>query len=149
MKDVITDLCERMDTLRTRYAVVHRAEFLAAPPYIPMAEALAQALASGEPAPSAVTIARTLIDPCEMDRAIFWGTPLGQLMFLAGCYGRETCTQTVAASVLSMTRQGVSWMVKEGKLPAAEYPGVYVEDVRKVLVKRLARLALDGDVKQV
>lgn len=148
MKDVISDLCDRMDLIRLRYAVVFRpgaAAIRAAPPYIPMAEALARGLLAEDA--NAIQIARTLVDPADADRAEFWGTPLGQLMFNAGAYPKKTCTQATAAAVLGCSRQWVSAMVSDGKLCVAMPRGVFVDEVRAVLKSRLNRLAVDRIVK--
>lgn len=145
MKDVISDLCDRMDLLRLRYGVVFRSGTLPPPPYIPMAEALSRGLIREDPA--AITTAQSLIDPTEMDRPSFWGTPLGRLMFMAGGFPGDTCTQTAAAEVLSCSRQWVCAMVADGKLTAAMGRAVFVEQVRQVLKNRANRLEIDKAVK--
>lgn len=146
-KDVIGDLCDRMDLLRLRYNVVFNrmAQAVPAPPYIPLAEALMQGLAEGHP--HALTMARTLVDPGDLEGSAFWGTPFGQLLFLAGGYTPGyggSCSQTVAAAVLGCSRQWVSAMVAEGKLSSTGDRRVLVDQVRDVLRKRIDRL-----VKQV
>jgi hypothetical protein len=137
-KTVITDLCERLDLLRLRYGIVFQTLSPAVPPFIPMAEAISRGLAAEDRA--AVQITRALVDPTEMDRAEFWGTPLGRLLFLARGYVSGTCTQTVAAAVLDCSRQWVSAMVAEDKLTAAHDRGVYAEEVHKILKSRIDRL---------
>lgn len=144
-KDVITELCERMDLLRLRYAILFRVENPATPPFVPMAEALARGLLSEDT--NAIQITRTLVDPGELHRPDFWGTPLGRLLFLAGGYGQESCTQAVAAQVLSCSRQWVSAMVTEEKLGSTDDRGVFVDQVRMVVKHRADRLKVDRSVK--
>jgi hypothetical protein len=150
MKDTITDLCERLDLLRLRYNIAFGIIGLpaaAARPYIPMAEAISRGLLDADPA--AMNITRALVDPAEMYRPEFWGTPLGRLLFAAGGFPQQTCTQTVAAVVLGCSRQWVSAMVAEEKLTPADGRGVQVEQVRQVLKNRANRLLIDKTVKQV
>lgn len=145
-ESVITDLCERMDVLRLRYNIVFypkAAATPAAPPYIPLAERVFKGLVDGDPA--AATIARSIVGYAEMGRTDFWGTPLGKLMFVGGCFPSKSCSQTVAAAVLGCSRQWVSAMLAEGKLSAAEYRGVYVDEVRRVLAERAKRLGTDAN----
>ena len=145
-KSVVTDLCERMDTLRLRYNLVFNGQSAPdAPPYIPMAEALAKGLTDSDPA--AVNIARAVVGFDQLVRAEFWGTPLGRLLFAAGGFPSDMCSQSVAAAVLSCSRQWVSAMLAEGKLTPAEWRSVRVDEVRKMLTERAARLGLDGIVK--
>lgn len=145
-KSPVTDLCERMETLRLRYNLVFNTEATPdAPPYIPMAEALVKGLADGDPA--AVNIARAVVGFTELSRPEFWGTPLGRLMFAGGCFPSDQCSQATAALVLSCSRQWVSAMLAEGKLTQAEWRGVYVHEVRQMMRLRAARLNLDGVVK--
>lgn len=145
-KGPVADLCERMDTLRLRYNLVFNAQVTpAAPPYIPMAEALVQALTIGDPA--AVNVARAVVGFDQLTRSEFWGSPLGRLLFAAGGFPSEMCSQSVAAAVLSCSRQWVSAMLAEGKLTPAEWRSVRVDEVRKMLTERAARLGLDGIVK--
>lgn len=148
MKDTVTDLCERLDLMRLRYNIafgIIGLPAIAAPPYIPMAEAIGRGLLNADP--GAMNVTRALVDPAEMDRPEFWGTPLGRLLFTAGGFPREACTQTVAAAVLGCSRQWVSAMVAEEKLAAADDRGVYVEQVRQVLKSRANRLEIDRTVK--
>jgi hypothetical protein len=143
-KDPIADLCERMDTLRLRYAIVFNppGTLPAAPPYIPMAETIMRGLADQDS--HAATVAKSIVGYAEMSRSEFWGTPLGRLMFVGGCFPTESCSQTVAAAVLNCSRQWVSAMVAEGKLTSAEFRGVLVSELRFMLAERAKRLGLTG-----
>lgn len=144
-KDPIADLCERMDTLRLRYTIVFAGpvaeQIPGAPPYIPLAETIAQGLADQDS--YAATVAKSVVGYAEMTRAEFWGTPLGRLMFAGGCFPGEQCSQTVAAYVLSCSRQWVSAMLAEGKLTPADFRGVLVSEVRVMLAERAKRLGLN------
>lgn len=141
MKEVITDLCDRMALLHNRYDVVFR---MTGPgphrPYIPLADFLLAGL-RGE-APSAVSIARALVDPADLDVPEFWATPLGQEMFAAGCYQDEAVTQSCAAGVLGVSRQRIHQMVGSGAIrsesgvnPAARM--VHAGDVRDLLKAKI------------
>lgn len=140
MTEVLKDLCERMDLLHLRHAIVFDkdAEFRAGPPYIPMAEALVKGLAAGDT--NAATVAKSIIGMAEMQRSEFWGTPLGRLMFAGGCFPSRTCSQAVAAAVLACSRQWVSAMLAEGKLTPADWKGVRVDEVRTMLAERAKRV---------
>lgn len=137
-KDVIADLCERLHVLRLRYQVVFHIATPANPPYIPMAESLGRGLLDGDR--DAMVHVRTLIDPTEMERPAFWGTPLGRLLFASGGYGSSTCTQATAAAVLDCSRQWVSAMVREEKLTRAMGGAVYVGELKRILQDRVDRL---------
>jgi hypothetical protein len=141
-KDPIADLCERMDTLRLRYTIVFTSpvaeQVPAAPPYIPLAETIAQGLADQDA--YAATVAKSVVGWAEMTQPTFWGTPLGRLMFTGGCFPSAVCSQTVAAVVLGCSRQWVSAMLAEGKLTPAESRGVLVAEVQIMLAERAKRL---------
>jgi len=148
MKDTITDLADRLAMLHIRAQVVlghfssdevdwfpvdHAANF-----YREAAAMLEGGLREGHP--DAIGKVRAVVDPGDLDRAELWGTPLGRLLFTAGGYTGETCTQTVAASVLGCSRQWVNAMVAEHKLASAADRGVYVAQVRGMLKARIDRL---------
>lgn len=141
-KDPIADLCERMNALHLRYAIVFGGTVVdrvpAAPPYVALAVPLMRGLADGDV--QAVTIAKAVVGYAEMAQTEFWGTPLGRLMFVGGCFPADQCSQTVAAAVLECSRQWVSAMLAEGKLSAADFRGVYVDEVRKILAERAKRV---------
>lgn len=143
MKDPVTDLTDRLALLRVRYEVAFHSPFALPGPVGPLAATLEEGLRNGMD--TAVRMARAVVDPAEMDRAEFWGTALGRLMFAAGGHSGQVCTQATAAAVLGCSRQWVSAMVAEGKLAQAER-GVFVEQVREVLVRRAKRV-LDDTVK--
>jgi hypothetical protein len=150
MTDIITDLCERMHVLHLRHLVVFEPSHPAdggrvIDMYVPRAEALVRGLIDSDHA--AVVIVRSLVDPGDMGEPTFWGTPLGRLLFCAGGYERQTCTQTEAAAVLGCSRQWISAMVGEGKLDAAEGRRVRVDQVCGVLKARADRLGVDAIVK--
>lgn len=140
MKDTITDLYDRMALLHNRYTVVFQTPpaMAALEPQFASAVLLDEALRGG--AEKAVQVTRAVVDPADLDRAEFWGTPLGRLLFTAGGYTGETCTQTVAAGVLGCSRQWVNAMVAERKLASAADRGVYVAQVRGILKARIDRL---------
>lgn len=138
MKDSVTDLCERMDMLRLRYLLVFNEITTEPIDYTPLAEGIVRGLAEGDA--TAVTLARAAVDMAEAERSEFWSTPLGRLMFVAGAWPKEGCTQATAAAVLGCSRQWVSAMVAEGKLSGGVVGGVYAEEVRKMLQARAARL---------
>jgi hypothetical protein len=154
MKNITTDLAARLALLHTRAQVVlgrfpaepadrlpadHASSF-----YRDAAAMLEAGLREGNP--DAIGKVRAVVDPADMDRSDFWGTPLGRLLFVAGGFGAETCSQAIAAGVLGCSRQWVSAMVSEGKLNAAPR-GVYVEQVQGVMQARAKRLSLDTPVK--
>lgn len=115
MKDIVTDLCDRMAMLHNRYDVVFATPTApAAPPYIPNAEALARGLRGR--VRQAVSITRALVDPGDMERPEFWATELGQLLFAAGGYQSATVSQAMAAALLGVSRQRVGQLVQTGKL---------------------------------
>lgn len=155
MKDTITDLADRLAMLHTRAQVVlgdfssdevdwlpadHAAHF-----YRDAAAILAAGLREGHP--DAIGKVRAVVDPADLDRPEFWGTPLGRLLFVAGGFTGETLTQTGAAGLLGCSRQWVNAMVAEGKLAPAADRGVYAEQVREVLKARVERLKVDAPVK--
>ncbi len=143
-KDTITDLCERLHMLWLRYNVVFREPTHASPPYIPMAESLARGLLAEDK--GAVVVTRSLVDLADTDRAEFWATPLGRLLFVAGGYGDETLTQSVASALLGCSRQWVHALVVKGDLdsfPVDSKPGVrrvLVDQVRPLVKAKLDRL---------
>lgn len=148
LKTVADDIAARLALLHTRYQVVmgqftaddatrlpvdHAAGF-----YAEAAAYLEQGLREGHP--DAVAKVRAVVDPGDLARPEFWGTHLGRLLFIAGGYREETCTQTMAALLLACSRQWVSAMVAEGKLSPAVDRGVYASQVRGVLLARAARV---------
>lgn len=142
MNEPVKDLCNRMALLHVRYDVVFREPTPANPPYIPLAEALESGLRGD--VPEAVRIARGVVDPADLERPGFWATPLGRLMFSAGCFKGETVTQAFAAGVLGCSRQWVHQMLDSGvlrpglmELPPRE---VRAGDVRVELRAKLDRL---------
>lgn len=153
MKDPITDLADRLALLHTRHQVVlggfpaDEADRLPADHAVNFYRDAAAYLLLGlqEEHPDSIGKVRAAIDPAEMDRSEFWATPLGRLMFVAGAYRGETCTQATAAAALGCSRQWVSAMVAEEKLDRVA-GGVPVEQVRSVLKHRADRL-LVKDVK--
>jgi hypothetical protein len=138
MKDTVKDLCDRMALLHIRFAVVFGTPRPANPLLVSLAEALEAGLRAADP--DAIAKVRGVVDPGDLSGTGFWATPLGRLLFAAGGYGQQTCTQTVAAAVLDCSRQWVSAMVAEHKLAPAAERGVYVEELRGVLQARLDRL---------
>lgn len=144
MKDPVTDLADRLALLRVRYEVAFHSPFGAPGPVHALAVALSLNLRHGMD--DAVRMTRAVVDPGDLDRPEFWGTPLGRLLFEAGGHVGETMTQTAAAAVLGCSRQWVNAMVAEDKLTSAAERGVYVEQVRAVLKHRADRL-LVKDVK--
>lgn len=145
-KDTITDLCERMHLLHMRNVIVFH-ESGTGPigniPYIPLAEALARGLLADDK--DAVATAHAVVGMNDLFRADFWVTPLGRLLFQAGGYPGDSCTQTVAAAAMGCTRQYVHALVKSGQIrsqaginPAARE--VNVVDVRDLLKTKLDRL---------
>lgn len=139
VKSPIADLCERMDTLRLRYNLVFNPKDApAAPPFIPMADTIVRGLTDSDKA--AVNVARAVVGFDQLARAEFWGTPLGRLLFSAGGFPTETCSQTVAANVLSCSRQWVSAMLADGKLTPGDWKSVYVDEVRAILADRARRV---------
>jgi hypothetical protein len=140
MKDPVTDLADRLALLRVRYEVAFQAPHINPPggPVQPLATALAVGLEAGTEL--ALNMVRAVVDPAETDTSEFWGTPLGRLMFTAGAYRGEACTQAVAAAVLGCSRQWVSAMVAEGKLTPVNGRNVPSDEVREVLKARAARL---------
>jgi hypothetical protein len=116
-KDIITDICERMDLLRLRHGAVFGGLSPAVVPFIPIAEALARGLGAEEP--DAVRAARSLVDPGELAGPQFWGSPFGRLLFLAGGWDGDTLSQTHAAALLGCSRQWVHALVEKGDLGAA------------------------------
>lgn len=146
MKDPITDLADRMALLHVRHDVVFGLHGPRITPtaILAAAQGLESALRAGDP--DAAARVRGVVDPADMDRSEFWATPLGRLMFVAGAFRGETCTQTVAAAVLDCSRQWVNAMVAEGKLSPASVAasptgrGVHVEQVRAILKARIDRL---------
>lgn len=148
MKEPVTDLADRLALLAIRHCVALNTIAAAPPPHVlhTFAEEMVAALRTSYPV-AAVARVRAVVDPGDMDRADFWGTPLGRLLFLADGYGRETCSQAVAAAVFGCSRQWVSAMVAEEKLAPAAGRGVFVEQVQGVLLARLKRLSLDTSVR--
>jgi hypothetical protein len=135
MKDITKDLTDRLALLHVRHAVVFVCVPVPANPlYLDIAEALESGLRAGDP--DTVAKVRGVVDPGDLDRSEFWATPLGQLLFLAGGYSGETCTQTTAAGVLSCSRQWVSLMLAEGKLTVGPQRAVYAGEVRAMLKAR-------------
>jgi len=123
---ILADLCERMNMLRLRHGIVFRDLSPAALPFPPLAGALARGLVAKDK--DAVIVARSLVDPAEMDTPAFWATPLGRLMFRAGAFPGETISQTFAARVLGCSRQWVGEMVSKGVL-AHDDGKVYVAQI--------------------
>jgi hypothetical protein len=146
MKDVITDLCDRMDVLRLRYGVVFRDLTPAAPPFIPIAKQLAAGLR--EENAGAAQIVAALIDPAELTGshcAEFWATPLGILFFVAGGYPSQAVPQTTVAALLGKSRQWVNLQLQTGRLSWAAVGGPAAVDAHDA--RRLVRNALDRIVK--
>lgn len=139
MKDIVTDLTDRLALLHVRYEVVFHGPAPADPARY---ASLARLLESGlhEADEQAVQIARGVVDPADLARPEFWSTPLGRLMFRVGGFKGATCTQTVAAGVLDCSRQWVSAMVAENKIKRAADGGVYADEVRAILKARIDRL---------
>ena len=139
--EVVAAICNRMDALRLRYAIVFNPPMVnQAPPFVPLAEALADGLAEG--AEMAVRIARALVDFHDLESGAFWAIPFGRLLFLAGGWRRETVPQAVAASVLGVSRQWIHTLVKNSDLDAADpaYPNareVYTDQVRAMLAAKI------------
>lgn len=138
VKEIVTDLCDRLHLLRLRYDVVFCEPTHDNPPYVPMAEALVRGLREGRK--TAVVLVRSLIDPADMEKAEFWGTPLGRRLFLAGGHPDVGISQATAAALMGCSRQWISMMIKEGKLSSGVVGGVYAEEVREVLKARIDRL---------
>lgn len=144
-KNVVTDLCDRMELLYSRWTVVFtKAEVPAYPPFVPLAEALAEGLAEGTKA--AVRIARGVVDPGDLDDPQFWGTPLGRLLFAAGGCKDEMISQATAAAVLGCTRQWVSTLVGKGRLSHTVDSAVFTDEVRALLTLKL-KAQVDSNVK--
>jgi hypothetical protein len=149
VKDIMTDLRDRLAMLHTRHMVAF--EFVAffsgpadPPVYEPLAATLKAGLYSADP--EIVTRVRALIDPSELvdlDRPTsFWATSLGRLLFSAGGFYETALPRTLAAAVLGCSRQWVHELVVKGELQAAPSPAasdraVYAERVRTLLSKRL------------
>lgn len=138
MKDITTDLTDRLELLEVRYAVVFGAVPPAGQNFGDLAAYLIAGLQGQDPAP-VVSQVRAAVDPADLAGTAFWGTPLGRLLFVSGGFFGETITQTVAAGLLSCSRQWVNAMVAEGKLTQAPERGVYVAEVRGVLEARAQR----------
>lgn len=145
MKDIRQDLEDRLALLRVRYEVAFQAPFAAPAPIDTLASVLENGMHNG--LDSAVRMVRALVDPCELESAKFWGTPLGVLLFSAGGYTDLACPQTVAASVLRCSRQYVHELIVSGKLlsvapPVGSTSGRMVESagVRVLVMKKLDRL---------
>lgn len=147
MKDPVTDLADRLALLRVRYEVAFQAANINPPggPVENLATVLAVGLENGSA--MATRMIRAVVDPAEMERSEFWATPLGRLMFVAGAYQGESCTQATAAAVLGCSRQWVSAMVAEEKLTPVNGRNVMAEQVRQVLKSRANRLLIDKTVK--
>lgn len=140
MKELIPDLCERLHVLHLRHQIVFGELTPANPPYIPMAETLARGLADEDE--NAVRIARTLVDMTEMELPDFWGTPLGRLMFAAGCWTTGTVPQLVASKLLGCSRQWIHSMVKKervGSVPSktSEAPALLTVELRGLVKEKL------------
>lgn len=145
MKDITTDLTDRLALLDVRYGVVfgpygghvaQREQTLAH-----VARQLEGGLRAGDL--DAVARVRGVVDPADLAEGGFWMTSLGRLMFAAGAFGDATVGQAFAAGVLGCSRQWVGELATSGRL--ARTPGnlVYASEVRALLKTRL----LDGLVK--
>jgi hypothetical protein len=148
MKTITDDLAARLALLHTRYQVV-MGEFTAAEadrlPIDHAADFYADAAAMLESGlraavPDAIGKVRAVVDPADLDRAEFWGTELGRLLFVSGGYVGETITQAATAGLLGCSRQWVNAMVADGKLTPAANRGVYAAQVRGVLLHRAERV---------
>lgn len=147
MKDITKDLYDRLALLHNRYVVVFvalatRTAGISDSYFVGIAAALEEGLRTGDA--DSVAMVRGVVDPAELDRAEFWGTPLGRLLFVAGGYQGQTVTQTMAAGLLGCSRQWVNAMVAEGKLTPGIERGVYADQVREVLRVRAERLGIDA-----
>lgn len=142
MKDVKKDLEDRLALLRDRYETAFATTvMLSAPaPFDTLASVLEGGL--NERLDSAVTMAKAVIDPAELNSVAFWQTPLGALLFAAGGFPHKDMPQTLAARVLGCSRQYVSEMLKTGKLtaPHAASRMVLAEGVREQLCRKIDRL---------
>lgn len=142
MKDIVVDLAERLELLHVRHGIVFRS--LAPSGDVPqLAVGVTRGLYKQEP--DAVQVCQALIDQGELERADFWGSPLGRRLFLAGGYRKEAVTQSIAARVLGCSRQYVHALITSGQLRSetglsAERRQVSVVDVRDLLKDRIDSL---------
>ena len=141
MKDIKQDLTDRLALLRVRYEVAFAAPFAAPAPIDTLASVLENGMHNG--LDSAAKMVRALVDPCELESAKFWGTPLGALFFAAGGFPGQEMPQTLAASVLGCSRQYVSSLVKDGKLATPSAAASRRKVVSAEAVRDLLRAKLD------
>jgi len=145
MKDVTTDLAERLALLHIRWKVAFGDNYFQDPQehFLTTAHVLAEGLRNEDPA--AVAKVRSVVDPGDLDSTEFWALPLGRVLFAAGGFGRDSLSRTAAAAVLDCSRQWVHELVSRGTLKAAPTRSavdreVYVKEVREVLKDRLDRI---------
>lgn len=143
--EVVKAIINRMDALHLRHAIVfHPATMPAAPPYIPLAEALADGLALGNN--SVVTVVHALLDDSDRRDERFWAMDLGRLLFLAGGFRGDAVSQKITASLLGCSRQYVHALVTSGKLRSepSEHLAARMVNVRDVC--DLLRAKIDKEV---
>lgn len=143
--EVVAAICNRMDALHLRHALVFNpASAPAAPPYIPLAEALADGLALGSQ--SAVIVAHALLDDSDRQDERFWAMDLGRLFFLAGGFRGDAVSHKIAASLLGCSRQYVHALVTGKKVRAEMSEHLAARMVNAADVRDLLKAKIDKSV---
>lgn len=138
MKDVTTDLYDRIALLHLRHSTVFGMKPPANPDYGELASLMEVGLRTNYS--QAVEWMRALIDPADLSRAEFWTTSLGRLLFAAGGYGAGEIGQALAAGVLGCSRQYVHDLIVKGRLSRRDSLMVDAAEVRDLLKARIDAL---------
>jgi len=152
MKNITTDLADRLALLHVRHNVVFGLAGPSLPDFVAKqfmttAHILAEGLRAEDP--DTVAKVRGVVDPAELSGTSFWITNLGRLLFMAGGYGNGQVTQALAAGVLGCSRQWVHELVASRKLLSAPAPvgAVPARAVDAEQVRGLLKAKLDRPVK--